>query len=129
MEIRTTSGSEVTIRKTKKGINLMVGWEPVELTFDEAQQLLDFLAENLSSESQPLPEDQTNMYWFKKLSEKEQKEFLKNLNNSPRFKGNGIKYLQQERDDFKSFTLAGFLWAVTPQGEEYWRKISSRNIE
>jgi hypothetical protein len=129
MKIRTISGSEVTIEKTKKSINLMVGWEPVELTFDEAQQLLDFLAENLSSESQPLTEDQTNMYWFKKLSEKEQKEFMKNLKNKG-CNGEGEDYLLQNCNTSFCYFLAGaFLWVVTPQGEGYWREISSRNIE
>jgi hypothetical protein len=62
-------------------------------------------------------------YWFEFLSEKEQKEYKENANVNWDF----LK--ENEEDDFQSFIGCGFIWEGTPQGNDYWSKISKRNIK
>jgi hypothetical protein len=59
-------------------------------------------------------------YWFSLLSEKEQKEYKANINVDWDF----LKDHQEE--DFENFITCGFIWEGTPQGKDYWSKISQR---
>jgi hypothetical protein len=61
-------------------------------------------------------------YWFSLLSEIEQKEYKANINVSWDLLN------EHEENDFESFILCGFIWEITPQGNDYWREISKRKI-
>jgi hypothetical protein len=65
---------------------------------------------------------ETCSYWFKFLSETEQKEFRENINVDWDF----LKDYQEE--DFENFIACGFIWEGTPQGNDYWREISERKV-
>jgi hypothetical protein len=59
-------------------------------------------------------------YWFSLLSKKEQKEYKENA------KSDWDIHLEHEEEDFAGFIGCGFIWEYTPQGHEYWSKISQR---
>ena len=66
-------------------------------------------------------------YWFRKLSEQEQKEFKEN--NSKQV-NNFDTIMNEEFENFYLFILnCGFGWIFTPQGDEYWCKISNREVK
>jgi len=65
-------------------------------------------------------------YWFSFLSEKEQKEFQENCDNSShKFK----EQMNWESDNFDFFISGAFNWNEIPQGVTYWYEISKRNVQ
>jgi hypothetical protein len=79
-------------------------------------------------------------YWFGFLSAKEQEEFKHNFFNRieevQEFKVIGSPIttfetfcLELEFDSFRQYILFPFMWNVTPQGFEYWCKISYRKTD
>lgn len=64
--------------------------------------------------------------WLAYLSKKEQKEFKKNCELQNRSFESEIEL---EYENFNLFILASFEWDITPQGGEYWEKISYRKVE
>jgi hypothetical protein len=65
---------------------------------------------------------ETCSYWFKFLSETEQKEFRENV------KGDWEFLMEHEEENFAGFIGCAFIWEGTPQRHEYWREISERKI-
>jgi len=62
-------------------------------------------------------------YWFSLLSEKEQKEYKENAKSDWYF------MIENESESFAWFIAGGFIWEYTPQGNEYWSRISQRNVK
>ena len=69
-------------------------------------------------------------YWFSLLSETEQKEYKANVdivNPSWDFINPSLDFIiEHEEEDFSGFIGCGFIWEHTPQGQDYWEKISKR---
>jgi hypothetical protein len=65
---------------------------------------------------------ETGSYWFKFLSETEQKEFRENV------KGDWEFLMEHEEENFAGFIACAFIWEYTPQGHDYWREISERKV-
>jgi hypothetical protein len=65
---------------------------------------------------------ETCSYWFKFLSETEQKEFRENV------KGDWEFLMEHQQEDFGNFVACAFIWEGTSQGHEYWREISERKV-
>jgi hypothetical protein len=61
-------------------------------------------------------------YWFEFLSEIEQKEYKENT------KVDWDILMELEEPDFENFITCGFIWEGTPQGKDYWSKISERKV-
>jgi hypothetical protein len=68
---------------------------------------------------------ETCSYWFKFLSETEQKEYKANVENA---KLDWDWLLEHEENNFQSFIRCGFTWKGTPQGNDYWFEISKREV-
>lgn len=69
-----------------------------------------------------------NSYYFGLLSEVEQWQYRENYNKH-KIEGNPklLKtFLNNESECFEDFIAIGFYWSVTPQGTQYWIKISDR---
>jgi hypothetical protein len=65
-------------------------------------------------------------YWFSFLSEKEQKEFRENCDNT---QYNFETQTNWENEKFWWFISGAFMFDKTPQGHSYWEEISNRNIQ
>lgn len=61
-------------------------------------------------------------YWFSKLSETEQQEFKKNCNFQ-------FERAMEGEKSFMAFIGFFFDWNSSPQGWEYWFKISKRDVK
>lgn len=70
----------------------------------------------------------TGQYYFDKLSEVEQKEFMENYNFQDRTNPFN-DFLQDEFPSLKLFISYAFSWFRTAQGFDSWQEISDRKVE
>jgi hypothetical protein len=63
------------------------------------------------------------IYWFAKLSEKEQNEFRENCKNQD---DNFHTQMEWECDTFYVFIAGAFVWGNTIQSSQYWNTIANR---